>query len=73
MDSLSEEIRIRMPQGKMKVKSKGGAAVAKKGKPGPVKHSGGGVQKNAKLRKGKFNLAPKKKVNIKSAVLGILI
>jgi hypothetical protein len=56
-----------MPQGKMKVKTKGSAPPTKKSKPnnlggrarlGP----GGGVQKNGLIKKGKFNINPKKQV-----------
>ena len=50
-----------MPQGKMKVKAKGGPP-PKKDK---SKKTHGGIQKGGNnLKKGKFTIAPKKQVNL---------
>ena len=52
-----------MPQGKMKVKAKGGAPPAKKDK---SKKTHGGIQKGGNnLKKGKFSIAPKKQVKFR--------
>ena len=52
-----------MPQGKMKVKAKGGPP-AKKDK---SKKTHGGIQKGGNnLKKGKFTIAPKKQVKLRN-------
>ena len=57
-----------MPQGKMKVKAKGGAPPAKKDK---SKKTHGGIQKGGNnLKKGKFLIAPKKQVKLRKYFKG---
>ena len=57
-----------MPQGKMKVKAKGGAPPAKKDK---SKKTHGGIQKGGNnLKKGKFLIAPKKQVKFTKCFKG---
>ena len=58
-----------MPQGKMKVKAKGGAPPAKKDK---SKKTHGGIQKGGNnLKKGKFLIAPKKQVKLKNILKAV--